>query len=123
MRLHPSKQTSLKRNGEENLKPRYYDPYKVIQKIGEVAYELDLPERSKIHILFHVSCLKKSIGQKIVISYTLPPLYDEVHLTLILENVLKTRERRLRSRTIKEYLVQWKDLPSEDATWEDENIL
>ena len=39
------------------------------------------------------------------------------------EKVLKTRERRLRSRTIKEYLVQWKDLPSEDATWEEENIL
>ena len=48
---------------------------------------------------------------------------DEGYLTLIPEKVLKTRERRLRSRTIKEYLVQWKDLPSEDATWEEENIL
>ena len=48
---------------------------------------------------------------------------DEGQLTLVLENILKTRERRLRSRTIKEYLVQWKDLPSEDATWEEEKIL
>ena len=85
---------------------------------------MELREGSKIHNVFHVSCLKKYIGQKIVISYTPPPLYDEGQLTLIPEKVMiKTRERRLRSRTIKEYLVQWKDLPSEDATWEEENIL
>ena len=95
----------------------------MIQKIGEVAYELELPEGSKIHNVFHVSCLKKAIGQKIFISDTLPPLDDEGQLTLIPKNTLKTRERRLRSRTIKEYLVQWKDLPSEDSTWEEENIL
>ena len=84
---------------------------------------MELPEGSKIHNVFHVSCLKKAIGHQIVISDTLPPLDDEGQLTLIPEKVLKTRERRLRSRTIKEYLVQWKDLPSEDGTWEEENIL
>ena len=121
--MHPYKQTSLKRNAAEKLKTSYYGPYKVIQKIGEVAYELELPDESKIHNVFHVSCLKKDIGQKIFISDTLPPLDYEGQLTPIPEKVLKTRERILRSRTIKEYLVQWKDLPSEDATWEEKNIL
>ena len=110
-------------NGAEKIKPRYYGPYKVIQNIGEVEYELKLSEGSKIHNVFHVSCLNKYIGKKIFIFDTLPPLDDEGQLTLILEKVLKTRERRLRSRTIKEYMVQWKDLPSEDVTWEEENIL
>ena len=32
LRLHPYKQTSLKRDGAEKLNPRYYEPYKVIQK-------------------------------------------------------------------------------------------
>ena len=114
--MEPYKQTSLKKNGAKNLKPRYYGPYKVVRKIGEVAYELELPEGSKIHNVFHVSCLKKYPGQHIVTSEILPPLDDEGHLTLVSENILKTRERRLRSRTIKEYLVQWKDLPSEYAT-------
>ena len=77
LRLQPYKQTSLKRNGAEKLKPRNYGPYKVIQKIGEVGYELKLSEGSKIHNVFHVSCLNKSIGQKIVISNTLHPLDDE----------------------------------------------
>ena len=77
LRLLPYKKTSLKINGAENLNPRYYGPYKVIWKIGEVAYELELSEGSKIHNVFHVSCLKKAIGQKIFISDTLPSLDDE----------------------------------------------
>ena len=63
LRIHPYKQTSLKNNGAEKLKPRYYGPYKVVRKIGEVAYELELPEGSKIHNIFHVSYLKKYLGQ------------------------------------------------------------
>ena len=120
--MKPYKQTYLKNNGARNIKPRYLGPYKVVRKIGEVAYELELPEGSKIHNLFHVYCLKKSLGHQIVTSEILPPLDDEVQLTLVPENILKTRERRLRRGTIKEYLVQWKDLPSEYATWEKENI-
>ena len=84
---------------------------------------MELLKGSKIHNVFHVYYLKKAIGQKSVISDTLPPLDDEGKLTLILEKVLNTRERILRSKTIKEYLVQWKERPSEDATWEEENIL
>ena len=94
-----------------------------VQKNGEVAYELELSERSKIHNVFHVSCLKKYLGRKIVTSEILHRLDDEVHLTLVPEKILKTRERRLRSKTIKEYLVQWKDIPREDSTWEEEKIL
>ena len=44
LRLHPYKKTSLKGKGSENLKPRFYGPHKVVRKVGEVAYELELPE-------------------------------------------------------------------------------
>ena len=73
----------------------------MIQKVGEVAYELELHMRSKIHNVFHVSCLKKVVWHKISVSDSLPPLDDEGQLVLILEKILRTRERRLRSRTIK----------------------
>ena len=75
---------------------------------------------SKIDNAFHVSHLNKVIGHHISVSYTLSPLDDEGQLVLIPDKILSTRERRLRSGTIKEYLVQWKDFPSEEATWEDE---
>ena len=52
------------------------------------------------------------------------PRLDEVgKLNLVLEEVIETRERRLRNGTIREYLIRWKDLPYEDATLEGESIL
>ena len=95
----------------------------MIQKVGEVAYQLELPMGSKIHNSFHVYFINKVIGSRILFSYTLPHLDDEGQLVLLPNKILRTRERRIRSKTIKEYLVQWKDFPSEEATWEDEKIL
>ena len=58
-----------------------------------------------------------------MVSEEITPLDDEGHLVLVPEKVLMSREKKLRNRTIKEYLIQWKGLPSEDATWEGEQIL
>ena len=42
---------------------------------------------------------------------------------MILEEILEVREKRLRNQSIKEYLIRWKDLPIEDATWEKEHVV
>jgi hypothetical protein len=52
----------LKRSGAEKLKPIFYGPYRVIRRVGEVGYGIELPEGSKIHNVFHVSCLEKGSG-------------------------------------------------------------
>ena len=83
-----------------------------------MAYELELAPESKIHNVFHVSCLNKAVSQQIVESDELPPMDDEGHLVLVLEKALQIRERKLMNQTIKEYMIQWKELPSEDAIWE-----
>ncbi|GJX00744.1 putative reverse transcriptase domain-containing protein [Tanacetum coccineum] len=42
------------------LNPRYVGPFKVLEKVGEVAYKFELPkELSRVHNTFHVSNLKK----------------------------------------------------------------
>ena len=63
LRLQPYRQSSLKKSGVEKLKPRFYGPYKIMCRVGEVSYELELPKERKIHNVFHVSCLKKEVGQ------------------------------------------------------------
>ncbi|KAH9320558.1 hypothetical protein KI387_015197, partial [Taxus chinensis] len=94
LRLQPYRQSSLKQSGVEKLKPRFYGPYKVKGKVGNVAYELELPEHGKIHNVFHVSCLKKTLGQHITLSLELQPLDKEVKLVLISEGILEVREKR-----------------------------
>ena len=49
LRLQPYKQSSLKLKGHHKLAPTFYGPYKVLQKIGSVAYKLELPPSSHIH--------------------------------------------------------------------------
>ena len=66
LQLQPYKQISLKQAKKDNkLSPKYYGPYKVLQNIGNMAYKLELPIYSSVHLVFHVSCLKKVIGDKI----------------------------------------------------------
>ena len=123
LRLQPYRQSSLKGIGKEKLKPRFYAPYRVICRIGEVAYELELPEGSRIHNVFHVSYLKKAIGQNITVTTDLLPLNEEEKLILELAEILEVREKVLRNRTVREYLVRWRHLPLDDATWETKHIL
>jgi hypothetical protein len=80
-------------------------------------------EGCKIHNVFHVSRLKKAVGQHIVIYIEFPPLDEEGQLVLIPKEVLETREHKLRNMTIKEYLIKWKNICIEQPTWEVEKIL
>eukprot|EP00253_Pinus_taeda_P008474 PITA_08474 len=93
------------------------------QCIGEVAYKLALSPTAKIHPIFHVSCLKKVIGNNCRIQTNLPELDEEGSIWLQPEQVLDTREWPLRGRVIREVLVKWKDTSPEDATWEPTTIL
>ncbi|XP_059075143.1 uncharacterized protein LOC131875132 [Cryptomeria japonica] len=74
LRLQLYRQSSIKGSGAKKLKPHFYGPYQVIRKVGRVAYELQLPPNSKIHNTFHVSYLKKALGQQVVPTMELPPL-------------------------------------------------
>lgn len=56
-------------------------------------------------------------------STELTPLDEEGKLILVLEVIIDTKERTLHRRKIKEYLVKWRNLLVEDATWECDQIL
>jgi hypothetical protein len=103
--------------------PKFYGPYTVLKHVGQVTYQLALPNQLKLHLVFHVSCLKKVIGTRCQIQTNLPELVEEGSIWLQPEAVLDQHERCLCQRTIKEVLVQWKDMTPTDATWEPATIL
>ena len=87
---------SLKKNKKDNkLSPKYYGPYKVLQKIGTMAYKLELHAASRVHRVFHVSCLQKVIGDKLLVQTIFPELDEEGKTILELDAVTETRTRQL----------------------------
>ena len=103
--LQPYKKSSLKLKGHQKLAPKFYGPYKVLQNIGSLAYKLELPPSSHIHLVFHVSCLKKVIGTNIRAQTVLPKLDKEGSIILEPDGILNKRTRPLHSRSITEVLI------------------
>jgi hypothetical protein len=73
LKLQLYRQVSVKESGNsKKLKPKFYGPFEVLTKVGNVAYHLNLPPGSLIYFVFHVSQLKKRVGLSTEILATLP---------------------------------------------------
>lgn len=98
------------------MAPKLYGPYEIIKKIGEVAYRLKLPLEAVIHNVFHVSQLKRKLGQQQQTQLIAPKLTKEFELQLNPETVLGIRWSK--ELGANEWLIKWKNLPKTEATWE-----
>ena len=74
------KQRSIQTKASMKLSPRFYGPYKILERIRAVAYILDLPASSQIHLVFHVSCLKLKLGQNEIAQSYLPNMTTQGEL-------------------------------------------
>ena len=116
LKLRPYRQHSLARKRSEKLAPKFYGPYRIIEEIGEVAYRLQLPPEASIHDVFHISQLKLKLGKTHVVQIQQPVLTEEFELQLQPETVLGIRWNK--DLGANEWLVKWKELPENEATWE-----
>lgn len=123
LKLRPHRQQSVVKRINQKLAARFYGPFKVLQRIGEVAYKLELLAQSKIHPVFHVSLLKKAIGNYQV-QGELPKELEVVGTDDIYpDKVLGTRVTVQAGVTVPQSLIQWKNKSLDDATWEDDAYL
>ena len=110
--IRPYRQLSLARRANEKLAPRFYGSFPILQRVGQVAYKLQLPASSTIHLVFHISQLRPTIGN-------VPPSLDlPNHLPVDLELLVEPKEvlgYRIDGPFIPhdvEVLFKWKDLPA-----------
>ncbi|KZV33186.1 hypothetical protein F511_18202 [Dorcoceras hygrometricum] len=119
LKLRPYRQQSICSRVFQKLAPKFYGPFVVIQKVGEVAYKLQLPEGSRIHPMFHVSQLKKVVGKNTQTQGLPVGLEQELTFNYEPTRVIGHRLKKQAGILVPQVLVQWKDKPSEEATWED----
>ncbi|KAD4384676.1 hypothetical protein E3N88_24844 [Mikania micrantha] len=105
------------------LSPRFIGPFKIIARIGEVAYRLELPdELSGIHNTFHVSYLRKCLADE---SAYVPlddlEIDDKLNYVEKPVAILDRKVKQLRNKSLNQVKVQWKNRRGSDATWESED--
>ena len=108
------------KNMPAKFQKRFVGPFKILAKVGQNAYTLDLPASWKIHPTFHVSLLKKWQQSAFVSAGPSEPervqLDDEEKLWEV-EKLLRWRWRKIRNRKTREFLVLWKGFPLHEASW------
>lgn len=119
LKMQPYRHNSLGLHSSLKLHSKYYGPFRVLDRVGQVAYKLLLPASSQIHPVFHISQLKKHLGSHAIPEQGLPLIDDEGR---ILSEPVAVLERRLIPRNnepIVQWKVHWANLPKSAATWED----
>jgi len=117
VKLQPYRQQTVAARTSQKLSPKFFGPFPVIAQVGAVAYRLQLPAHSKVHPVFHISQLRKHVGNSTVQS-TFPLMNDEGEIAAIPVAILDRRLKQVGHRGVVYLLVQWSTGSREDATWE-----
>ncbi|GJY17689.1 hypothetical protein Tco_0389180 [Tanacetum coccineum] len=105
------------------LNPRYVGPFKVLEKIGTVAYKLELPQEfSRVHNIFHVSNLKKCYSDE-PLAVPLEGLHVDDKLRFVEEpiEIMDREVKRLKQSRIPIVKVRWNSRRGPEFTWECED--
>jgi hypothetical protein len=107
------------------LSPRFIGPFLILKRVGEVAYQLELPDHlADVHDVFHVSQLKKCLR---VPEEQLPmedlSVQEDLTYAEYPIKILDTLTRVTRNKDIKMCKVQWSHHGEDEATWEREEEL
>ncbi|GKE55881.1 putative reverse transcriptase domain-containing protein, partial [Tanacetum coccineum] len=106
------------------LSPRYVGPFKIIERIGPMAYRLELPKKLHgIHNTFHVSNLKKCLAdENLVIPLEEIQLDDKFHFIEEPVEIMDCEVKQLKQSRIPIVKVRWNSQRGPEFTWEREDF-
>ncbi|GKD91660.1 putative reverse transcriptase domain-containing protein [Tanacetum coccineum] len=105
------------------LAPRFVGPFEIIEKVGHVAYRLDLPEElNGVHDTFHVSNLKKCLADP-TLQVPLDEIRVDAKLNFVEEpvEILEREFKKLKRSRVAIVKVQWNSKRGPEFTWEHED--
>ncbi|GKC17899.1 hypothetical protein Tco_1014681 [Tanacetum coccineum] len=105
------------------LNPRYIGHFKVLAKVGTVAYKLELPQQlSRVHSTFHVSNLKKCLSDEpLAIPLDEIHIDDKLHFVKEPVEIMDREVKRLKQSCILIIKVRWNSMRGPEFTWERED--
>lgn len=118
LKLQPYIQTSVAKRSSQKLSFRYFGPFKILKRVGSVAYKLQLPDDAKIHPVVHVSQLKLAVKNTDLVSATLPSHSIHDYVAVQPCSVMAERFIKRGSKMVPQVRLRWSGLPQECATWE-----
>lgn len=91
LKMQPYRLAAFNIRSGLKLATKFYGPYRILQKIGNSSYKLQLPARVQIHNVFHVSQLKRHLGPNAVPDPELPLVDASGKVKVAPISVLETR--------------------------------
>jgi hypothetical protein len=123
LKLQPYTQSTVASRPYPKLSYKYYGPYTILERIGSVAYRLQLTEGALIHNVFHISQLKPFSTDYTPVYDSLPQVTDLTVADTVLEAVLDRRLVKKGNTAIPQVKLTWTGLPSTATTWEDYHVV
>ncbi|XP_069151865.1 uncharacterized protein [Solanum lycopersicum] len=107
---------------KEKISPRYVGPYKNLKRVYKVTYELKfLEELAALHPIFHISLLKKCVGDPTsIVPLESVAVKDSLSYEDVPIKILDLHIRRLRNKEVISVKVLWRSQSVEGATFDGE---
>ncbi|KAK8921268.1 hypothetical protein KSP39_PZI020181 [Platanthera zijinensis] len=112
-------------HGVKKLSPRYVGPYTILERVGPLAYRLELPpELENLHDVFHVLSLRKALLRSDqYIPATNGPVASDRSVRLEPVQIVDHEIRTLRRKSVPLVKVLWSNHGKEEFTWEPMDLM
>jgi hypothetical protein len=116
LKLQPYTQSSVANRPYPKLSLKYFGPYQILEKVGSVAYKLQLPPGSHIHNVFHISQLKPFTANYALVFDKLLVTTDLQAAAAIPKEIVERRLVKKGNAAVLQVRLTWTGLPDDVTT-------